>query len=471
MTGYSTAIRFFTQRAAAVLALLFVLAVAAPVWASDAIVDSFALDNGMKVVVIPDHRAPIATHMVWYHVGAADDPKGHSGLAHFLEHMLFKRTKTLPEGEYSRIVARNGGRHNAFTSADYTGYYQTVAVDRLPLMMELEADRMVNLVLDEQDILSERDVVLEERSMRIDSQPMALLREQMAAAQYTVHPYGIPIAGWRRELEQLSLQDVRNFYDKYYNPANAILIVAGDVTTDQVRVLAEKYYGPLEGAALPKRIRAAEPEQTEAKRVDFRDPRVQQPTWLRSYHAPSYSAGRKELAPALDVLAEILGSGVVSRLYQKLVVEQQVAVAAGSQYSSISYDPDSFLFYAIPRPGLAPTPEQSLDILEKATDEVIAEIVDKGITAAELNRVKTGLVAEMIYARDSNSTMAQIFGQALTTGSTIQDVLDWPDDIRAVTAEQVQEAARYVLDIRKSVTGRLLPEAPQADAEQAGEMK
>ena len=467
MTGISRTFISLMHRTAVLAALLLVAVITSPARASDSVVDSFALDNGMQVVVIPDHRAPIVTHMVWYNVGAADDPKGHSGLAHFLEHMMFKRTKTLAEGEYSRIVARNGGRHNAFTSADYTGYYQTVAVDRLPLMMELEADRMVGLVLDEQDILSERDVVLEERSMRIDSQPMALLREQMAAAQFTVHPYGIPIAGWRHELEKLSLKDVRDFYDKYYNPANAILIVAGDVTTEQVRTLAGKYYGPLKGRVLPKRVRAQEPEQTEAKRVDYRDQRVQQPTWLRSYHAPSYSAGRKELAPALDVLAEILGSGVVSRLYQKLVVEQRVAVAAGSQYSSISYDPDSFLFYAVPRPGLAPTPEESLDILEKATDAVIAEIVEKGITEEELNRVKTGLVAEMIYARDSNSTMAQIFGQALTTGSTIEDVLNWPDEIRAVTTEDVLEAARYVLDIRKSVTGRLLPKQP----EQAGEMK
>ncbi|WP_321394385.1 pitrilysin family protein [Emcibacter sp.] len=468
MTGFPLTLKSLTHKAAIAVAVLTVLLVAATARSEEPIVDSFMLENGMKVVVIPDHRAPIVTHMVWYNVGAADDPKGHSGLAHFLEHMLFKRTKKLAEGEYSRIVARNGGRHNAFTSADYTGYYQTVAVDRLPLMMELEADRMVNLVLDEQDVLSERDVVLEERSMRIDSQPMALLREQMAASLFTVHPYGIPIAGWRSELENLSLKDVRDFYDKYYNPANAILVVAGDVTTDHIRTLANKYYQPLKGTPLPKRVRSAEPEQTEAKRVDYRDERVQQPTWLRSYHAPSYSAGEKQYAPALDVLSEILGSGVTSRLYQKLVVEQRVAVAAGSQYSSTSYDPDTFLFYAIPRPGLAATPEESLDILEKATDAVIAEMLEKGITDEELSRVKNGLVAEMIYARDSNSTMAQIFGQALTTGSSIEDVLNWPDDIRAVTTEDVLEAARYVLDQRKSVTGRLLPQAAPAEA---GEVK
>ncbi|WP_417317028.1 M16 family metallopeptidase [Emcibacter sp.] len=464
MTGFFLQTRRVRQGAVfiAVLVLLFVFSASAR--PDQAIVDSFTLDNGMQVVVIPDHRAPIATHMVWYHVGAADDPKGQSGLAHFLEHMMFKRTEKLAEGEYSRIVARNGGRQNAFTSADYTGYYQTVAVDRLPLMMELEADRMVGLVLDEQDIVSERDVVLEERSMRIDSQPMSLLREQMAAAQYSIHPYGIPIIGWRRELEKLSLENVRNFYDKYYNPANAVLVVAGDVTTDQIRDLAEKYYGPLKGTPLPKRKRPQEPEQAEAKRVDYRDQRVQQPTWLRSYHAPSYSAGEKQHAPALDVLGEILGGGVTSRLYQKLVVEQQVAVASGSQYSSTSYDPDSFLLYAIPRPGLAETPEKALEILEQATDGVIADLLDKGVSDEELNRVKNSLVADMIYARDSNSTMAQIFGQALTSGNTIKDVLAWPDNIRAVTKQDVLEAARYVLDIRKSVTGRLLPEMqPEAE--------
>jgi len=432
-------------------------------------IESFVLDNHMQVVVIPDHRAPIVTHMVWYRVGAADDPEGQSGLAHFLEHMLFKRTKTLPEGEFSRIVARNGGRHNAFTSADYTGYYQTVAADRLPLMMQLEADRMVNLELDEQDVLSERDVVLEERSMRIDNQPLALLREKMAAALFEEHPYGIPIIGWRRELEKLSLENVREFYRKYYNPANAILIVAGDVTPDQVRALAEKYYAPIPGTPVPERRRPPEPAQEAALRVEHRDERVQQPTWIRSYHAPSYSAGASHHAPALDVLSGLLGSGTTSLLYQKLVVEQKIAVAAGSNYNGTSYDPDTFLLYAIPRPGLAETPEEALKIVEQAVDQVIAEFLaeqtDPDMWAEDLKRVKTRLVAEAVYARDSISTMAQIYGQALTTGSTIEDVQNWPQSIRAVTPEDVRAAAGYVLDLRKSVTGLLLP----ADGAQTGE--
>lgn len=422
------------------------------------LVESFTLDNGMQVVVIPDHRAPIVTHMVWYHVGAADDPKGQSGLAHFLEHLLFKRTEKLAENEFSQIVARNGGQHNAFTSSDYTAYYQTVAVDRLPLMMELESDRMVNLILDEQDVLSERDVILEERSMRTDSNPQALLSEKMAAALYKTHPYGVPIIGWRSEMETLSLENAREFYRKYYNPAAAVLIVAGDVTVAQVGRLAQKYYGPIAGHKLPVRVRPQETRGNGAAQVDFRDVRVQQPIWIRSYLAPSYTSGAREHAYALDVLSQLLGNGINSRLYQKLVVEDKIAVAAGSGYSSTSYDRSKFTLYAVPRPGLGDSPEQALEILQKAVDGVVQEMLETGVTSEEVERVKASLVAEAIYARDSITTMAQLFGTELTTGSTIEATLNWPNKISSITLEQINTAAKFVFDINSSVTGRLLPQ-------------
>jgi len=450
-------IKFFTL----MLAVMFSGQLASA-WAqadeNQKLVQSFSLDNGMQVVVIPDHRAPIVTHMLWYHVGAADDPRGQSGLAHFLEHLLFKRTEKLAENEFSKIVSRNGGRHNAFTSSDYTGYYQTVAVDRLPLMMELEADRMVNLVLDEGDVLSERDVILEERSMRTDNNPQALLREKMAAALYKNHPYGIPVIGWRTEMENLSLENARDFYQKYYNPAAATLIVAGDVSVEQVRLLANKYYGPIKGHKLPKRVRAQEKRGNGAAKVDFRDSRVQQPLWIRSYLAPSYTSGASEHAYALDIVSRLLGSGINSRLYQKLVVEDKIAVAAGSGYSSTSYDRSKFTLYAVPRPGLAKTAQEALDIIEKAVDDVLQALLQDGVRAEEVDRVKASLVAEAIYARDSISTMAQIYGQELTTGSTIEATLNWPNIISAVSLDQINKAAEFVLDMNSSVTGRLLPQ-------------
>ena len=291
---------------------------------------TFTLDNGLEVVVIENHRAPVVTHMVWYKVGAADEPPGKSGIAHFLEHLMFKGTEQRGPGEFSEIIARNGGRENAFTSQDYTGYFQTITADRLALMMELEADRMTGLVLTDEIIQPERQVVIEERRSRTDSSPRARLSEQVTAATYSNHPYRLPVIGWEHEIRALKREEIIDFYQTWYAPNNAVVVVSGDITPEQVRKLAETHYGPIPAKELPPRIRPSEPPHHAPREVVLRDARVDQPGWSRRWLAPSYVAGDKEHAYALVILAEIIGGGSSSRLYSSLVIDQALAVSAGA---------------------------------------------------------------------------------------------------------------------------------------------
>lgn len=437
----------------AVLILALVLA-AAPspgrgeIFAPDA--RTFNLDNGMQVVVIPDHRAPIVTHMVWYRVGAADEPAGKTGVAHFLEHLLFKGTEKYPEGAFSRLVAERGGQENAFTSSDYTAYFQRVAREHLGLVMELEADRMANLVLSEKTILAERDVVMEERRSRTDNDPGSQLAEEVEAALYRVHPYGRPVIGWAHEIMALNHADALDFYRRHYSPNNAILVVAGDIDVDQVRTLAAKTYGRLaRRAELPPRVRPAEPPQRAGRRVVLSDERVEQPMLRRIYDVPSYHTASDREAAALDVLAELLGGGSTSRLYRRLVVEGGLATSAGAYYSGRAFDGGQFGVYGVPRDTV------SLPALEAAIDETIAALLAGEIGAAELDRVKTGLIAGAVYAQDSQFALARVFGEALTTGATVADVQTWPDRVAAVTAEDVRAVARAYLRPERAVTGYL----------------
>ncbi len=420
---------------------------------------TYTLDNGLRLVVIENHRAPIVTHMVWYEVGAADEPWGQSGIAHFLEHLMFKGTKAYPEGAFSRIVAQNGGSQNAFTSQDYTAYFQNIAADRLELVMELEADRMTNLVLTDEVVATERDVVLEERRSRVDNEPSAILNEQADATLFQNHPYGIPIIGWEHEIRTLSREDALRFYERYYAPNNAIVVVAGDVVPEQVRALAERYYGPIERRETDQRMRPQEPDQRAPREVVLRDPKVGQPTWRRSYLAPSYHAGETEHAYALQVLGEILGGGSTSRLYRSLVVEQKLAAGAGGHYGALVKDHSTFTVYATPNPGV------EIEPLEDAVDAEIDRIVEQGVTEEELTGAVDRLRAAAVYARDRLTTGARVLGMALTTGSTVADVENWPDRIAEVTAEQVQAAARAVFRPERSVTAVLLPEQKVADKE------
>jgi zinc protease len=416
--------------------------------------ETFTLDNGMQVVVVTNRRAPVVSHHVWYKVGSADSPYGKSGLAHFLEHLMFKGTESLAPGEFSRIVARNGGNENAFTGPDYTGYFQTIARDRLELVMQMEADRMTNLKLGEQEVLNERNVVLEERSQRVDNDPGSRLSEQLNATQYYHHPYRIPVIGWRHEIESYSREDALAFYHTWYAPNNAVLIVAGDIDAAELRPLAEKYYGVIPAHPIPPRVRVKEPSQEAVRDVVLSDPRVQQPSWIRSYLAPSFAAGATEHAYPLEVLAEIFGGTSTSRLYRSLVIDQKLATSAGAFYRGSSLDLTTFRIYATPRPGI------TLDELEAAIGAELERLKEEPITDKEVERATQSLVAEATYAQDSLGTAVRSFGVALATGRTVEDVEAWPERIGAVTAAQVNAAAAHVFRPEISVTGRLLP-APQ----------
>lgn len=426
-----------------------------PVYAAgiDEAVTTFELENGMQVVVVEDHRAPVLQHMVWYKAGSADEPLGESGVAHFLEHLLFKATENLESGELSATVAANGGRDNAFTSYDYTGYYQRVAADRLELMMRMEADRMVNIRLTERDIETERDVILEERNQRVENSPRSLFSEQKSAAQYLNHRYGVPVIGWRHEMEALDMADALSFYGTYYAPNNAILVVSGDVDPDKVRTLAEKYYGSIPANPdLPERVRTQEPPQTAARRLTFKDARVAQPYVSRSYLAPERDSGAQQKAAALTVLAEILGGGTTSFMAERMQFDDPVAVYTGAFYNGTSLDDTTFSVLVVPNEGV------SLTEAEAAMDETLAAFIETGVDKEQLDRIKMQLRASQIYARDNVDGIANRYGRALTSGLTIEDVQAWPDVLQAVTGEDIIAVAREVLRPEASVTGWLMRE-------------
>lgn len=435
-----------------VLATLFAF-IPALLAANEEAVTTFVLDNGMQVVVVEDHRAPVVQHMVWYRAGSADEPVGSSGVAHFLEHLLFKATDTLEAGELSATVARNGGRDNAFTSNDYTAYFQRVAADRLELMMRMESDRMRNIRLTEENIATERDVIIEERNQRIENSAGALFGEQLSAAQYLNHRYGVPVIGWMHEMQTLDLEDALGFYEIYYSPNNAILVVSGDVTPEEVRRLADKYYGVIPANPdLPERLRTEEPPQTAERRLIFRDARVAQPYVRRSYLAPERDAGAQETAAALTILSEILGGGTTSYLADALQFNTQVATYSASFYSGVRLDDTTFNVIVVPKPGV------SLQEAEDAMDAALDQFMIDGVDIEQLERIKLQIRAEQIYGRDDVDRIANRYGQALTSGLTIEDVKAWPDILQAVTAEDIMQAARDVFDKRASVTGWLMRE-------------
>lgn len=423
---------------------------------------SFTLSNGMQVVVIPDHRTPVVTEMIWYKVGSADETPGKSGLAHFLEHLMFKGTSKHPAGEFSQTVLRVGGNENASTSVDYTNYYQRVPKEQLPTMMEFEADRMTGLVLKDENVLPERDVVLEEYNMRVANNPDARLNEQIMAALYLNHPYGRPVIGWHQEIEKLDREDALAFYRRFYAPNNAILVIAGDVDAAEIRPLVERNFGsiPAQPAIPARRVRPQEPEPAAPRTVTLADPRVEQPSMRRYYLVPSATTAAAGESAALDVLAQLMGSGSNSYLYRALVVDKPLAVSANASYSSISLDPTQFAISAAPRPGI------SFAEVEQAVDGVIASVAQNPIRAEDLERVKTQLIAEAIYAQDNQAVLARWYGGALTTGLSIEDIRSWPDRIRAVTAEQVRAVAQKWLEKKRSVTGYLIKDTATAKREE-----
>lgn len=431
---------------------LLPLAFAAPAGAApEPGLHGFTLDNGLTGVVIEDRRAPVVTHMIWYRVGSADEPAGQSGIAHFLEHLMFKATGQLEDGEFSRIVSDNGGTDNAFTSADYTGYFQRIAADRLDLVMGMEADRMANLAPTEAGVLSERDVVLEERRQVVESAPSGPYNEQRRAALYLNHPYGRPVIGWEHEIEEFTREIALDFYREHYAPNNAILVVAGDVDAGEVERLAAKHFGPIPASsAIGPRLRPQEPPHRAARRIEMRDARVREPSVGRAYLAPQRQPGAQEEAAALYVLAELLGgAAVTSVMGQELVLGQAIALDAGAFYSDTGVDQQTFGLYVSPKPGV------SLAEAEAALDALLARFVAEGPDPAQLGRIKGRIRAGEIYALDDQSGRARRIGVALTSGLTLEDVAAWPDLLQAVTPEDIKAAAEAVFRIENSVTGWL----------------
>jgi len=432
--------------------LLLSAASASPAQAQRFGAESFTLANGLQVVVIPNHRAPAVTQMVWYKTGAADDPRGKSGIAHFLEHLMFKGTRANPGSAFSTLIAQNGGRDNAFTTEDYTVFHETVAKDRLDLVMRLEADRMTGLVLDDTAVLPERDVILEERRMRIDNEPSALLREQLTAGLFLNASYHNPTIGWEHEMRGLGTADALAFYRDWYTPNNAVLIVAGDVETAEVRALADRHFGPLAVRPVPPRLRLDEPPHHASIRLEMKSARVAQPSWRRIYLAPSYRTGTTQHAYALQILAEILAGSAGSRLNQALVLDKGLALTVGAGYAPSAIGLADFGVYATPKPGVA------VADLEAAVDAELHRILEHGVEPDEVTRAVKRMQAAAIYSQDSLSGPANIIGTALAIGRSLDDVAAWPDKIGAVTAAEVQAAARAVLVERNSATGILLPE-------------
>lgn len=417
---------------------------------------TFTLDNGMDVVVIPDHRAPVVTHMVWYKVGAVDEAPGKSGIAHLFEHVMFKQTKNIGPEEFTSIVQRSGGQLNAFTSWDYTAYYERVAKPQLGKMMELEAERMVNLIINDDPkgpFISERDVVKEERRQRIDNNPGVILQEKVLSEFWKGHPYEITVIGKMEEVAALTPQDGLDFYQQYYSPENAILVVAGDVTPEEVRTLAEQHYGVITPTGTVTAERKWQPVTplAETQLMTHEDPKVRQPNWSRYYNG--FSQRRQPAdAIALDVGLEILGGGMTSRLYQSLVEQQQLAISANSYAWTTLHDEGPAVLSASPAPGV------ELDALETALMAEVEKVLTEGFTEAEVIRARNKLAADAIYARDSQSGMANAFGGWLAIGGTVEEILAYPDTVRAVTPEQAIAAVRAVFGSEKHyIEAHLLP--------------
>lgn len=417
--------------------------------------ERFVLQNGLEVVVIPNHRVPVVTHMIWYKVGAADETPGRSGMAHYLEHLLFKGTTTMAPGDYSKTIKKLGGNDNAFTGQDYTAFFESVAAEHLETVMAMAADRMMNLSVPAEHFASEKSVVIEERKQRTDNDPKAVFGEQVNSALFINHPYGRPVIGWMDEMKTYEWADVKKFYDTWYAPNNAVLIISGDVTMDQVKPLAERIYGALPRKAVPPRIRPAVPPANGESVLTLRDKSVEQAMVDVTFVAPSVSRNKLH-ALALQVLENILDGGAATRLYKSLVSEQKKAVSVHFSYDGTGLDYGTISFSGIPAEGVSP------EVLKALMQAEIDKIIQNGVTDEEVREAVARLSDESVFARDSVAGPAMIFGEALTTGSQVEDVENWASEIQAVSAENVKDVAALYLNaskpyIRPPVTGYLYP--------------
>ncbi|MCJ2081839.1 M16 family metallopeptidase [Methylobacterium sp. J-090] len=414
-------------------------------------VTAFRLENGMQVVVIPDRRSPIVTHMIWYRNGSTDDPPGKSGLAHFLEHLMFKGTADYPAGRFSALLASVGGEENAFTGWDFTAYHQRVPNEYLSTCMTYEADRMRNLALDEAVVATEREVILEERSMVADANPAGLLGEAVAVAAIPAHPAGRPIIGWRHEIEGLTRADALAYYRRFYTPENALLVVAGDAEPEAVHDLAARIYGAVPAAgSTDERRHPQDPPSRVHRQITLTDATVSEPQLTRLQMVPSPGTAVPGEAEALELLAFLLGGDETSILYTRLVVELACATRVQASYWSAYFrGPARFYIQGIPAPGTTPRD------LDRSVDAVLADLRESGFEASAIARAKTQLVASALYARDSQVSLANWYGMALCCGLGLDDLATWEARIEAVTAEALLRALS-LLARERGVSGHLI---------------
>ncbi len=407
----------------------------------------YQLDNGMRVIVKPDHRAPVVVSMVWYRVGSIDEVTGHTGVAHVLEHMMFKGTRDVPAGQFSRLIAAAGGRDNAFTSRDATAYFQTLQKSELPLALRLEADRMANLDLSADEFKREIQVVMEERRWRVDDQARSLLFEQLMASVFRAHPYRHPVIGWMNDLQNMTADDARAFYERWYGPNNALLVVVGDVKPDEVLALAKQHFGVLKPRALPERKPQVEPEQRGIQRIAVKAP-AELPYLVMTYRAPALQKPEEDWEPyALDVLSDVLAGNEAARLNRSLVRDQRIASSAGAGYDSVGRGPALFQLYATPTQG------KTVDDVEHALRLELKRVIDEGVSAEELERVKAQSVAAHVYQRDSMMFQARMIGALEIAGLSHRYIDLFLDKLKAVTPEQVQAVAKkYLRDDALTVT-------------------
>lgn len=425
-------------------------------------IQSGKLDNGMKVIVVPDHRAPVVVHSVWYTVGSVDEETGRTGLSHMLEHMMFKGTEKYPYQVMDKTVQRNGGIQNAFTSRDMTAYHQTVSKDKLPLMMEMEADRMTGLRITDALLTPEKNVVSEERRLRTDSQPQSKFFEALLKAHYPNHPYGNPVIGWRQDIEAYRLADLQAWYKRHYAPNNAILLVVGDITLDELMPMAKKAYGGIaSNAEVPARVAHVEPARTQPVWLKQVDKDVKVPVFIRLYRAPSLLAGVAGAKPdmkdalALRVLDEVLGGSDAGRLYQSLVVKQELADSAGSDYDLVSGAEGTLDIHVTPKDGTG------MDKIADAVEAEIAKLQTQPATDDELKRAKVNILADTVYGQDDNDNLLWQVGSWMLAGGSPETFNSWQKELEKVSAADVSRVAKTYLVPAGMTTGLLVQNKAQ----------
>lgn len=414
-------------------------------------VEKFALSNGMQVLVLPNARLPAVTHILFVRAGGGDDPYGKSGLAHFLEHLMFSGTKKYPEGTYDRAIARVGGEQNAYTMRDYTAYYATVPKAELKHVMAMEADRLMHLEINDAHAARELQVITEERHTRVDNKAPDLLAEQVDAMTFLNHPYGRPLIGWPEDMASFTAADARQFFKTYYRASNLLLVVAGDVSPRDVQRMAQDYYGQLPAGKAPLRAWPQEPKQRMTRHGEMEDAKAKEPRLMRQYVAPSVHDGDAALTTPLSVLSQYLGGGSTSLLYRRLVMEQKLATAVEVSYDPLDVGPSLLRIWTVPNEGV------SLEQLEKGLDAALEEALGSLPNEADVTRAKTQLKAEIVFAQDGLEPLAHLMGQLFMVGKDENYFYDWAERIDVVRATDLLQAAQTVLDPQRRVTGYLLP--------------